>query len=412
MARHDRPRPAVGEAAGTGRRPRILFVINSLAGGGAERVMATLLRNSKDRLESCDFALAVLDDDPPGFALPSWLTIFQLDCRHGTLRSIFALDRLVRRYDPDVTLSFLTRANLSSGIAMMKRGRPWIISERTSTSAHLGSGLRQSVTKSLIRLVYPRASRVIAVSAGVAAKLSKSFAVPTRKVDVIPNPVDIAAIEADAREPNPLPVDEPYIIAIGRLVPVKNYRLLVEAFARAGLPCRLVIAGDGPERDALRLAACELGVEERVLLPGWLSNPYPALSGARLFALSSNVEGFPNALVEALALGVPAAATNCSDGPAEILAGKSVDQVSGVETAAAGILAPVGDADSFAEALKLAFDPSIGKRLAQRGRKRARDFSAGASAVRYWGIIEQELAQAGAAPASRGRSSGRQQPSP
>ncbi|HEY7005502.1 MAG TPA: glycosyltransferase, partial [Sphingomicrobium sp.] len=166
-----------------------MFVINSLGGGGAERVMATILANSRDRLAEHDFALAVLDDGPQAYPLPHWLKVFQLDCRGRTLSSIAAVDRLAGQFDPDLTVSFLTRANLASALAMMKRRRPWIISERTSTPAHLGSALRQVATKVMMRFVYPRATGVIAVSNGVAGKLARDFGVRTSSIEIIPNPV-------------------------------------------------------------------------------------------------------------------------------------------------------------------------------------------------------------------------------
>lgn len=383
--------PATGVAAA---RSKVLFVINSLAGGGAERVMATLLANSQRWLDRHEIRLAVLDDDGRDFALPDWLDVIQLDCRHRTVRSIAEVDGAVREWRPDVTVSFLTRANLATVFAMRRRGRPCIISERTSTSAHLGSGPRQLVTKNLIRLAYPRATRVIAVSAGVAAKLETDFAVGGRRLDVIPNPVDMTRIEIDAQEPQPVAVGGPYIIAVGRLVAVKNYALLIRAFARAETSAKLVIAGDGPERAALEELAKELGIGDRVILPGWIHNPYPLLAGASLFALTSNVEGFPNALVEALALGIPVVATNCSEGPAEILASKPIEEVSGVVLAPFGILSPVGEEQAFAQALELGLDDKVASELRAAGPRRARDYAAPAIAASYWDIIERVQEQA------------------
>jgi glycosyltransferase involved in cell wall biosynthesis len=377
-----------------------MFVINSLAGGGAERVMATLLRNSEEWLDQHEIRLAVLDHDGRDFALPSWLDVVQLNCGHGTLRSIVEVDRAVAEWRPDVTVSFLTRANLATVFAMTRRGRPCIISERTSTSAHLGSGPRQLVTKSLIRFIYPRASQVIAVSDGVAAKLARNYAVGTSRLEVIPNPVDISRIEADAREKARVEVQGPYILAVGRLVAVKNYALLIRAFARADISTKLVIAGDGPERVKLESLAADLDIADRVILPGWVRNPYPLIAGASLFALSSNVEGFPNALVEALALGIPVVATNCSDGPAEILASKPIDQVSGVALERFGILTPVGDEQALTQALELGLDDEVGRRLRASGRERAHDYAAPAIAACYWAVIEQVLEQARAGSSS------------
>lgn len=375
----------------TGDKPKVLFVINSLTGGGAERVMSTLLANSGAWTDRYEIALALLDEDRRAFVLPDWLRVFQLNCRGGMAPSIRAVERVVREHDPQITLSFLTRSNFATGVAMMKRRRPWIISERTSTPAHLGGPLRRFATKVLMRAIYPRATGVIAVSAGVATKLINGFGVAAGRMEVIPNPVDAAAIEPASRETSQLELTEPYIIAVGRLVSVKNYPLLIEAFAKSGLPCRLLIAGDGPERDDLKLLAERLGVGDRVIMPGWLANPYPALRHASAFALSSNVEGFPNALIEALALGVPSVATDCPDGPAEILGERTTGAVSAATVCEAGILTPVGDVESYAKALQLVFQSPLRERLVAAGRQRALDYSAAAVTARYWSVIETAL---------------------
>jgi len=374
-------------------RRKVLFVINSLAGGGAERVMSTFLANSEAWLSRHDIALAVLDEGPRAFDLPKWLRVIQLDCKGGLMPSIAALNRVATEFNPDVTISFLTRANLASGVVMMRRRRPWIISERTSTPAHLGSGARQLVTKAAMRAIYPRATGVVAVSGGVARKLQRGSVRPA-KIQIIPNPVDAGALHEAARAKNEVQRDAPYIIAVGRLVSVKNYGLLIEAFAKASLPCRLVIAGEGPEREALQALVSRMGIADRVVMPGWLSNPYPALAGAAAFALSSNVEGFPNALVEAMALGVPVVATNCPDGPAEILAGKDAPDISGLAVVKAGVLTPVGNVDNYAQALRTIFDESLRAGFITAARSRAADYSAATVAARYWNVIERALERA------------------
>jgi N-acetylgalactosamine-N,N'-diacetylbacillosaminyl-diphospho-undecaprenol 4-alpha-N-acetylgalactosaminyltransferase len=391
---------------GAAERRRVLFVINSLEGGGAERVMATLLANSGDRLRRHHVCLALLDDRPRAFALPPDLEVVQLDCKGATRASIAALGALAARFDPDITVSFLTRSNLATGLVMMKRRRPWIISERTSTPAHLASALRQAGTRAMMRIVYPRASRVIAVSRGVAAKLSSGFGVPGARIDIVPNPVDLEAVRNAALDAGP-PIEPPFVIALGRLVRVKNHALLLRAFARSGVPGKLVIAGSGPEEDAILGLARKLGIADRLVLPGWLSNPYPALAAARLFALSSEVEGFPNALVEALALGIPAVATDCPDGPAEILCRRDSGTLAGMAIADAGILVPPGDEAMFARALQLGFEPPLREEMATAGPSLAADFSAPKIAARYWSIIEVELERDAAAAAGRASAAGR-----
>src|SRR3546814_10670758 len=123
-----------------------------------------------------------------------------------------------------------------------------------------------------------------------------------------------------------------YIVAAGRLVPNKNFGMLIEAFAQSGLPGSLVIMGEGPLRGALEARIMQLGLEGRVHLPGFLENPFAVLKRASLFALPSNAEGFPNGLVEAMACGLPVVAANCASGPAEILLNRSRESVHGIRS--------------------------------------------------------------------------------
>lgn len=375
------------------RKPRILFIINSLSGGGAERVMAQLLSLSEPWRADHAISLALLDDEARAYPIPDWVDVHQLDCRHRTASSIAQLRHLVRALDPDVTLSFLTRANIASAFAAAGRGKPWIISERINTTAHLGHGLRGLLTGALVRRTYRRASRIICVSGGVAQALTDHFGVAPEQIDVIANPVDVGGIRAAASASPELVIERPYVLALGRLVPAKNHALLLEAFARSAFTGRLVIAGEGPERARLADLAAQLGIGDRLILPGFLAYPYPVLSRAEIFALSSNAEGFPNALVEALALGVPVVATNCRDGPADILAGKAIAEVEGLAVAPAGILSPVGDVESYARALDLAADPAVRRAVIAGGAQRVTAYLPQTSVERYWAVIQGQLAR-------------------
>lgn len=301
-------------------RATILFVINSLAGGGAERVLTTILGASAPWRDRYDMHLALLDDEPRAYAVPEWITVTQLDARHRLGASIAQLRRLVGSLNPDAALAFLTRANVATAIAMAGRGRPWLISERVNTSAHLGSGPGAIAARAMVRFAYPRARHVIAVSDGVVDDLVENFGVARDRISAIANPVDHDAIAAQAAAPSSLAIDGDYVVAAGRLVPNKNFALLIDAFAASGLPHRLVIMGEGPERASLEAQIAANGLTDRVSLPGFVANPFAVLARARLFAMPSNAEGFPNGLIEAMACGLPVVATNCASGPSEILA--------------------------------------------------------------------------------------------
>lgn len=378
-------------------RKTILFIINSLAGGGAERVLTTLLRASEARLDRYDMRLALLDEEPRAYAVPAGVEVIQLDARRKLLPSLRQLRTLVGRLSPDVTLSFLTRANIANAMAMAGRGRPWLISERVNTSAHLGSGRGALAARMMVRAAYPRASHVIAVSEGVAGDLVANFGVTRERVSVIANPVDHARIaELAGMERSFVPAGR-YIVAAGRLVPNKNFALLLRAYARADLPARLVILGEGPERAALQRLAAALGIAGRVDMPGFVDNPFALLARADLYAMPSNAEGFPNGLVEAMACGLPVVATNCASGPSEILAGLSREAVKGAIDVDAGVLVPTGDVDAFAAALRSVYSRHRRETCGPAARERSLAYGVEQAAAGYWARIEAALAAPAAA---------------
>jgi N-acetylgalactosamine-N,N'-diacetylbacillosaminyl-diphospho-undecaprenol 4-alpha-N-acetylgalactosaminyltransferase len=368
------------------RKPTILFVINSLGGGGAERVMVTLLNHSANRLSEYRIHLVLLDREEMAYRPPPSIRLHQLDCSGSVVKGIVALRQLIARKRPDVVCSFLTRSNVVSYFASRGTGAALIMSERANTRVQLGGGARGLISRSLVRLSYPRADRIIAVSKGVAEDLNRHFHVSPQRVTTIYNPLDVQAIRRAASEDCGVAVEGPYIVAAGRLQPVKNFELLVRAFAKSRVPGKLVIAGEGPERPRLEALIQQLGLGGRVLLPGFVANPFPLVARAHIFALSSNSEGFPNAILEALALGVPVVATNCAYGPAEILAGTTAGEVRGLTETPGGFLSPVGDIDAFARALAIA--ATARDRLALKASEQVQQYSPDATTSRYWSVLE------------------------
>ncbi|WP_066819562.1 glycosyltransferase [Sphingomonas mali] len=369
----------------------ILFVINSLAGGGAERVLTTILGASAPWRDRYDIHLALLDDEPRAYAVPEWITLTQLDARHRLGASIAQLRRLVGRLNPDAAFAFLTRANVATAVAMAGRGRPWLISERVNTSAHLGSGVGAMAARAMVRFAYPRARHIVAVSNGVVDDLVENFGVARDRVSAIANPVDHDAIAAQAAAPSALAIDGDYMVAAGRLVPNKNFALLVDAFAASGLPHRLVIMGEGPERASLEAQIAAKGLTERVSLPGFVANPFAVLARARLFAMPSNAEGFPNGLVEAMACGLPVVATNCASGPSEILAGLPRESVVDARPVPAGALVPPNDVAAFASALREVASEPRRAAAADAARRRSLDYGVAQATEHYWRRIDAAL---------------------
>jgi glycosyltransferase involved in cell wall biosynthesis len=372
-----------------------VFIINSLAGGGAERVMCTLLRASQDKLRDHHLALLLLDREASMYDVPHWIEVEQLDCRHSLARSLWSVWRAIRRLKPDLTVSFLTRANVANVVAAKVLGIPAIVSERVNTSSHLGRGLGGTVARFMVKATYPRARSVIAVSQGVADELSAAYGVPGERISVIANPIDLDDIRAQAEAGEAIAVDDPYAVTMGRLMPNKNFGMLIDAFARAGVPGKLVILGEGPERAALAAKIEALGLGGRVLMPGFSANPFPTLRRAEFYVSPSNAEGFPNSLLEAMSVGLPVISTNCLSGPSEVLAGLPRERIApGVTFAEHGILVSPDDAAAMAEALRAMSDPERRRRYGEKAPKRAADFGVARARDAYWSIIHAQTAAA------------------
>lgn len=357
--------------------PRIAFVINSLEGGGAERVASLLLAEFAGSLREefgFDIHLVLLDDAPRKYPVPPTVTVHVLDARKSLLRSIFSVRRALRRIDADVCLSFLTRANISLILGCGRR--PCLISERVNTTSHFGgSGLHDRLGKFLVRLLYPRADRVIAVSEGVAEDLALRHGVRRDRLTIIHNPYDLVGILRAAEEappPGVLP-DGPFFVSVGRLTRNKNVPLLLDAYAASGVPQDLVILGEGEERAALKARADALGLGGRVRFPGFLANPYPVVVRADAFVSASDAEGFPNAAAEAMALGRPVVMTDCPSGPSELLVGRA-PQGAGLVRAQHGLLTPPGDRDALVEAMRALCDPTLRAELGACAMARMRNF--------------------------------------
>lgn len=353
--------------------------------------MCTLLRHSKTESDEFDMTLVLLDDEPAANVAPDWVAVRQLDSRKKIVRSVRAAGAVLNELKPDVAVSFLTRSNVAN---VLNARCPTVISERANTTAHFPAGPRGMLQRGMVRWVYPRATRVIAVSAGVADDLRANYGVRDDRLVTIPNPVDVEALRANAAAAPQIAVNGAYVLAAGRLVRSKNFDMLIRALATSGDPRTLVIMGEGPEREALLQTAASVGVADRVLMPGFVSNPYAMMRAADLFVLSSNSEGFPNALVEAMAVGTPVVATNCASGPSEILADAPRASITGLTHAPHGVIVPPNDVAAMAAALTAMRDAARRDAYAAKAAQRALAFGAITAKDRYWAVIRDALAGA------------------
>lgn len=262
--------------------------------------------------------------------LPGSVRTVHLGTRH-TFGSIFALARYLNRERPEALLAAKDRAARVAVIARwLSRANCRLVFRigTTVTAALEGrSTVRRWAWYLPMRCMYRFADAIVGVSRGVVEDLKAITGLPEGKFKVIENPV----ISPELNELSQKPIAHPWlagggppvIMAMGRLTRQKDFPTLLKAFAivAAQRDCRLMIIGEGRDRETLQQLAIQSGIDSRLDLVGFKPNPYPYLRHAALFVLSSAWEGSPNALTEALALGVPVVATDCPSGPREILDG-------------------------------------------------------------------------------------------
>lgn len=296
----------------------IALLLPELEAGGAQRVMLLLAREFAARGHRVDLVLlhasgALLADVPADVrvvdlaARPLGLGQFGFG-----LSSVRRLAAWLRRTRPDAMLSTITGANLVAVLARRVARIPMRLAIREAGApTSIGSPLRRQS----MRWLYPQADAVIALSPAMAEQLRRQVGIHARHIHCIHNPVDAAYIRKQGQAQLGHPwLDDRHlkvIISVGRLIPQKDYPTLLRAFALlpAEIPARLIIVGEGPERARLETLTRELRIEDRIQLAGFDPNPWRWMSRADLFALSSTSEGHPNVLLEAVALGLPVAAT-------------------------------------------------------------------------------------------------------
>jgi len=338
---------------------RITAVISSLGLGGAQRVIVRLC----DSLAQRGHSVTLLTTDPltvDFFQVPdsvvrvrahpdSHLSSRWYDIRRQAVR-VSALRRCLVETQPDAVVSFIDTTNVSVLLALIGQNIPVIVSERSDPRWH-SIGFRWSVLR---KLTYPRARRVVFLTEEL-GKWGRSRW-PRWRADVIPNPV---MPDAGQGRNAKLRADRRTVLGMGRLDSKKRFDMLVRAFSLNAGECPdwdLEIVGDGPDRQRLLALIQELGISDRVRLPGPEKQSFLAFERCDLFVLASEYEGFPNALAEAMAAGLPVISFDCPSGPKEIVR-HEVD----------GLLVPPLNVDALAAAMgRLMSNPAERSRLASR----------------------------------------------
>jgi glycosyltransferase involved in cell wall biosynthesis len=304
-------------------RRKVLFLVPSLAGGGAERVFSTLLRHlDRSRFEP---HLGVLEAKGSYMGdIPDDVDIHVLNIP----RVRYALPGIVKlawTIKPQTILSTLAHLNLAlmAGKPFLPQGCKLLIRESTLASIFLQTETSYPrFWRLLYRRLYPRSDKVVCPSDAIAHDLAVNFDVPREKLVRIYNPVDIESVERAAMvEQTPYTGPGPHLVSAGRLSREKGFDVLLDAMPavlQRHPDAHLTILGEGSLRGDLTAQAQRLGLSERVEFAGFQGNPWAYLRHADVFVCPSRYEGMPNILLEAVALGTRAVAADCPGGVREI----------------------------------------------------------------------------------------------
>jgi glycosyltransferase involved in cell wall biosynthesis len=366
-------------------RLRVLFVIGCLHGGGTERVLLRLLsgldrgrfRPSLALFEARGALLSQVPADVP-----------VLDCGRrgsgGQVRWFFRLARLLETERPHVVVSFLWFANAVTVLArgLARSTARVVVSERSTVEGSREGAVVEGLRRAAITALYPRADRVTANSQSLRRQLERRLGRRASRVVWMPNPVDLGTPVPGEPQEGRGEHGPPVVLGLGRLSPEKGYDLLIRALEQVPHPARLVLVGEGRQEGELRRLAGELGLAERVEFTGFLHDPGPLLRRASVFVLPSRYEGFPNALLEAMAAGLPCVATRCPTGPEEI-----------ITDGADGLLVPTEDPSALAAAIRrLLGDGALRARLGRAAAGRVAPFAVPAAVARFEALLEEVCA--------------------
>lgn len=339
------------------QRLRILIYTHALAGGGAERVLATLASEFARRGHDVLFCVDRGEDENRAQLHPG-IELRRIPGRN--IGVVFRLAALIRRERPDVTLSGIGGPNLKHVLAALLAGRARRAVQTVHGFLEDEPGLLNTLGNRLLGLTGRLAGPVVCVSEALRLAVIARTGAPPARVLRIYNPIAVG--EAPA-QPQP-GGGAPLVLFAGRLVEPKDPMLALRAFARLKMPeARLCMLGEGPMRPALLAEAGRLGVAGQVDLPGYVREPWRYFAAARVLLLTSRRETFGNVVVEALRFGLPVVATTCG-GPQEIL-----------DAPGLGRLVPVGDEDAVVAALLSALAEEPDEALRARRQARAAQFS-------------------------------------
>lgn len=333
---------------------RIAFILPSLEWGGLQRVSLNLLKGLATQGIPLDLVLAnakgpLLKEVPHEVRVIDLQTPVEPRLK-SVMKVTLPLLRYLQKEQPEALVSHLYTCNVVAAIARTLALSPvkLVLVEHISLQdkKNKTQNLQEQLLPLFMNWLYPRVDAVVAVSKGLAQELETYLKLQPGSIKTIYNPVFDQSVLVKAKESVNhswfAKAETPIVIGVGRLSKQKDFPTLIRAFAivRQVRTARLVIFGEGGEKNKLTSLVRELGLENDVQIHEFVSNPYAYIAKADVFVLSSILEGLPTVLIEAMAVGTPVVATNCESGPEEILDGGKY-----------GELVKVGDSQAIAQSI-------------------------------------------------------------
>jgi glycosyltransferase involved in cell wall biosynthesis len=342
--------------------PDVAFLIQSLDGGGAERIVLNLAQNFVERGFKVDLLLCLAHGEFLAEVVPE-IRIIQLSNNH--FKKLFKLIRYLRQEKPANLIAVMYPQNEIAILAKFFSGKSTkiIVTIHTMLSGQhymvqfplMAIGRIHAMwVKFVARLLYVWADEIVAVSKGAARDLSLETGIPLDQIRVIYNPVISSKLFAQAQQTLKhswfQAGEPPVILGVGRLHQVKDFSTLIRAFAivKQARAVRLMILGTGPEKEKLKNLVHTLELDDVVLMPGFVDNPYKYMANSTVFALSSRFESMGTVLIESMALGTPIVSTNAPTGAVEVL-----------NNGQYGEIVAVNDSQSLAGAIQHVLDGNV-----------------------------------------------------
>jgi len=374
----------------TEMRYKVLFVIISLGGGGAENSLVQILAYLNREIFTPSLVIFEKHLDYIEH-VPRDIPIYCLEKRRALdfFKLVVRLIRVLKYEDPDVLVSFMIYADIITYLAKVVGNLKCkiVLSVRNNIIKSLKFQRFNKLKKILLYLAYRNADGIIAISKGLKKIVCDNFKVNPMRCHVIYNPIDVHKIKKLSSENFPTrewpDIKGRIVVGMGRLEDQKRFDLLIEAVTHVNtyLPVNLVILGKGKKLNELKNKADCLHIGQRVHFVGFKKNPFPWIARGDVFVISSDFEGFGRVVAEAMAVGIPVISTRCNSGPDEII----TDGIS-------GLLVPVGNVEAIAGAIvKVLKNGRLRKRLAEAGRMRAEFFSAEKIVAQYEKVFKEVI---------------------